>query len=103
MADYTERYLAFMEKLAVGYNINIVGGSHPTRVDNGDIRNIAYVFLRDGSVQRQEKLHPTPSERRWWNSKGDYGAGAPNTDHERRSVVEGKGGEGSLGHGGGRI
>src|SRR3546814_20354934 len=54
--------------------------SHPTRVDNGDIRNIAYVFLRDGSVHRQEKLHPTPSERRWWNIKGGYGADAINTD-----------------------
>src|SRR3546814_1734520 len=69
-----------MEKLAVGYNINIVGGSHPTRVEGGDIRNIAYVFLRDGSVHRQEKLHPTPSERRWWNIKGGYGADAINTD-----------------------
>src|SRR3546814_5698661 len=69
-----------MEKLAVGYNINIVGGSHPTRVEGGDIRNIAYVFLRDGSVHRQAKLHPTPSERRWWNIKGGYGADAINTD-----------------------
>ncbi|MGV1682645.1 GNAT family N-acetyltransferase [Sphingopyxis sp. NJF-3] len=80
IADYTDRYLAFMEKLAVGYNINIVGGSHPTRVEGDDIRNIAYVFLRDGSVHRQEKLHPTPSERRWWNIKGGYGADAINTD-----------------------
>src|SRR3546814_12967098 len=40
----------------------------------------AYVFLRDGSVHRQEKLHPTPSERRWWNIKGGYGADAINTD-----------------------
>src|SRR3546814_1569433 len=56
IADYTERYLAFMEKLAVGYNINIVVGSHPTRVDNGDIRNIAYVFLRDRSEEHTSEL-----------------------------------------------
>ncbi|WP_126171962.1 bifunctional GNAT family N-acetyltransferase/carbon-nitrogen hydrolase family protein [Altericroceibacterium xinjiangense] len=80
VADYTERFVAFMEKLAVSYNINIVGGSHPTRMPNGDIRNIAYVFLRDGAVYRQEKLHPTPSERRWWNIKGGYGADAIPTD-----------------------
>ncbi len=80
IADYTERYIEFMEKLAVSYNINIIGGSHPTRVAGGDIRNIAYVFLRDGSVHTQEKLHPTPSERRWWNIKGGHGADAINTD-----------------------
>lgn len=80
IADYTERYCAFMEALAVGYNINIIGGSHPTRMDNGDIRNVAYVFLRDGSTHRQDKLHPTPAERRWWNIKGGYGAHIIPTD-----------------------
>lgn len=80
VADYTERYCAFMEKLAVSYNINIIGGSHPSRMANGDIRNIAYVFLRDGSMHTQEKLHPTPSERRWWNIKGGYGANVIQTD-----------------------
>lgn len=80
VADYTERYCAFMEKLAVSYNINIIGGSHPTRVENGDIHNICYVFLRDGGVYTQEKLHPTPSEREWWNIKGGYGANVIPTD-----------------------
>ncbi|MXO66970.1 bifunctional GNAT family N-acetyltransferase/carbon-nitrogen hydrolase family protein [Altericroceibacterium endophyticum] len=80
VADYTERFVAFMEQLAVSYNINIIGGSHPTRVEEGEIRNIAYVFLRDGAVYSQEKLHPTPSERRWWNIKGGYGADAIPTD-----------------------
>ena len=80
VADYTERYCAFMEKLAVSYNINVIGGSHPTRMDNGEIRNIAYVFLRDGSMHTQEKLHPTPSERRWWNIKGGTGANVIQTD-----------------------
>jgi len=80
VADYTERFCAFMEKLAVSYNINIIGGSHPTRMDNGDIRNISYIFLRDGGVYKQEKLHPTPSERRWWNIKGGYGANVIPTD-----------------------
>jgi len=80
VSDYTERYCAFMEKLAVSYNINIIGGSHPTRMENGEIRNISYVFLRDGSMHTQEKLHPTPSEKRWWNIKGGYGADAIQTD-----------------------
>jgi len=80
IADYTERFCDFMQKLAVSYDINIIGGSHPTRVENGDIRNICYVFLRDGAIYAQEKLHPTPSERRWWNIKGGYGADVIPTD-----------------------
>jgi predicted amidohydrolase/predicted N-acetyltransferase YhbS len=80
VTEYTERFVAFMEGLAVSYNINIIGGSHPTRMPNGDIRNIAYVFLRDGSVHTQDKLHATPSERRWWNIKGGQGANVILTD-----------------------
>lgn len=80
IATYTERYCEFMEKLAVGYNINIIGGSHPTRVNEGEIRNISYVFLRDGSMHTQEKLHPTPSERRWWGIRGGFGANVIHTD-----------------------
>lgn len=80
VADYTDRYCRFMERMAVSYNINIVGGSHPTRVAAGEMRNISYVFLRDGSTHTQEKLHPTPSERRWWNIRGGYGASVIPTD-----------------------
>jgi len=80
ITEYTDRFCAFMEKLAVSYNINIIGGSHPTRMSNGDIRNVSYIFLRDGAVHTQEKLHPTPSERRWWNIKGGYGAHVIPTD-----------------------
>ncbi len=80
IADYTPRFTAFMETLAVSYNINIIGGSHPTRMENGDIRNISYAFLRDGAIYQQEKLHPTPSERRWWNIKGGEGVSIIPTD-----------------------
>jgi len=80
VAAYTERYCAFMERMAVSYNINIIGGSHPTRNENGEILNVSYVFLRDGSTHTQEKLHPTPTERRWWNIKGGNGASVIQTD-----------------------
>jgi len=80
VANYTGRFCAFMERMAVSYNINIIGGSHPTRIAKGEIRNISYVFLRDGSMHTQEKLHPTPSERRWWNIRGGYGASVIPTD-----------------------
>ncbi len=80
ISEYTPRFVAFMERLAVSYNINIIGGTHPSKMPNGDILNISYVFLRDGSVHTQQKLHPTPSERRWWNIKGGQGANVIQTD-----------------------
>lgn len=70
ITEYTNEYVTMMQKLAVSYNINIIGGSHPTRVENGDVENHAYVFLRDGQVYVQPKIHPTPHEAHWWNIKG---------------------------------
>jgi predicted amidohydrolase len=70
LSRHTPRFIEFMRGLAVGYNINIIGGSHPTKTEDGDIQNVAYVFLRDGSVHAQEKIHPTPNEKFWWGIKG---------------------------------
>jgi len=69
-----------MEGLAISYNINIIGGSHPTRHRSGEIRNTSYVFLRDGSVYTQDKIHPTPDETYWWNIKGGNRVDAIDTD-----------------------
>ena len=70
LSRYTPRIRDALSEMALNYNINIIGGSHPTRMDDGDIHNIAYVCLRDGSVHEQEKIHPTPNEAYWWNIKG---------------------------------
>lgn len=80
LTEYTPVFIEAMRKLAVSYNINIIGGSHPTRADDGDIQNIAYVFLRDGSVHAQEKIHPTPNERHYWNIKGGDEVSTIDTD-----------------------
>jgi len=70
LTDHTARLIAALTRMAMEYNINIIGGSHPTRTEDGDIQNVAYVALRDGSIHAQEKIHPTPNERYWWNIKG---------------------------------
>lgn len=70
ITKYTDAFVAFMQKLAIAYNINIIGGSHPTKVVGDAIENHAYVFLRNGEVHYQPKIHPTPNERYWWNVKG---------------------------------
>jgi ribosomal protein S18 acetylase RimI-like enzyme len=52
---YTNRYIKFMEQMAISYNINIIGGSHPTKMPDGDVHNICYVFLRNGGTFVQAK------------------------------------------------
>lgn len=80
LTEYTPVFTEAMRKLAISYNINIIGGSHPTRTDDGDIQNIAYVFLRDGSIHAQEKIHPTPNERKYWGIKGGDEVSTIDTD-----------------------
>lgn len=70
LTQYTQRFKDFMHHLAVRYNINIIGGSHPTKNEKGEVQNISYVFLRDGSIHQQTKIHPTPNEEYWWNISG---------------------------------
>jgi predicted amidohydrolase/ribosomal protein S18 acetylase RimI-like enzyme len=70
LTQYTQPLKDLMSRLAVQYNVNIIGGSHPTRDEDGNIVNVCFVCLRDGSIERQEKIHPTPNERFWWSITG---------------------------------
>ncbi|MFS4437063.1 GNAT family N-acetyltransferase [Paracoccaceae bacterium GXU_MW_L88] len=70
LTEHTPTFTDRLRGIAVSRNINIIGGSHPTETDDGDIQNVSFVFLRDGTVHAQEKLHPTPDERSVWNIKG---------------------------------
>ncbi|MGK2911402.1 MAG: GNAT family N-acetyltransferase, partial [Sphingobium sp.] len=80
LTTYTPRLTKELARMALEYNVNIIGGSHPTRTDDGDIQNVAYVALRDGSVHAQEKIHPTPNEAFWWNIKGGESLDVIQTD-----------------------
>jgi predicted amidohydrolase/ribosomal protein S18 acetylase RimI-like enzyme len=79
LTKYTPRLKEAMRDMALRYNINIIGGSHPTRVDRR-VDNISYVFLRDGTVHEQPKIHPTPNEVYWWNIEGGNTLNAIETD-----------------------
>lgn len=71
MTEYTPQYIELFMSLAVRYNVNIIGGSHFVQEDD-EIYNIAYLFRRDGSIEKQYKIHITPNERKWWGiSPGD--------------------------------
>ena len=80
MTEHRAPFVAELSRMALRYNINIVGGSHPTRTDDGSIQNVAYVCLRDGSVHAQEKIHPTPNEAYWWKIKGGSSVDVIQTD-----------------------
>jgi predicted amidohydrolase/ribosomal protein S18 acetylase RimI-like enzyme len=80
LSSYTPKIRKALSKMALEYNINIIGGSHPTRMEDGDIHNVAYVCLRDGAIHEQEKIHPTPNEDYWWNIKGGDSIDAIQTD-----------------------
>ncbi|MGO4887535.1 GNAT family N-acetyltransferase [Anaerobacillus sp. MEB173] len=69
LTKFTEEYITLFTELAVKYNINIIGGSH--FVEEGhEIYNIAYLFRRDGTIEKQYKIHITPNERKWWGISG---------------------------------
>lgn len=80
LTHYTPQVKELFCRLAVHYNINIIAGTHPTEQENGDIHNVCYVCLRDGSLHEREKLHPTPSERNVWNITGGESAATILTD-----------------------
>lgn len=70
LSGYTDRLKEMFKELAIQYNINIIAGSHPVHASENVIHNVSFVFLRDGSIHEQPKLHPTPDEKYWWNISG---------------------------------
>lgn len=85
LAEFTPRYVELFSKLAVEYNINIIGGSHFT-VEGGGLFNISYLFRRDGTTEKQYKLHITPSEKRWWGVKPGIRVEVFDTDRGKISI-----------------
>jgi len=80
LTRHTPRFVDALRDMALRFNINIIGGSHPTRMADGRVQNVAYVFLRDGTVHQQAKIHPTPNEAYWWNIEGGDRLTAIDTD-----------------------
>lgn len=66
LSEFTEQYIELFTKLAVRYNVNIIGGSHFVKEEDDNIYNIAYLFRRDGTIEKQYKIHITPNEKKWW-------------------------------------
>ncbi len=80
LTKYTAPFKQALHDMAIKYNINIIGGSHPTRGEDGRTLNISYLFHRDGRISEQPKIHPTPNEAWWWNIEGGSKLEAIQTD-----------------------
>lgn len=69
LATYTDQIRDAISRMAVSYNINVVAGSMPV-MEDGALFNVAYLCRRDGTVDSQYKIHPTPHEKREWMMEG---------------------------------
>jgi predicted amidohydrolase len=56
-------------------------------VEDGVLRNAAFLFRRDGSIDKQYKLHITPNERRWWGIEPGDGLKVFDTDRGRIAIL----------------
>jgi predicted amidohydrolase/GNAT superfamily N-acetyltransferase len=69
LAAETPKYLETMSDLAIRHHVNIIGGS-TFALEEDVLYNVAYLFRRDGSIDRQYKIHVTPAEWKWWGVHG---------------------------------
>lgn len=80
LTGYTDQLKSLFHRLAIKFNVNIVAGSHPTKSESGKIQNVSYLFLRDGPIHTQPKIHPSSDEQFWWNIEGADELDAIQTD-----------------------
>jgi predicted amidohydrolase/ribosomal protein S18 acetylase RimI-like enzyme len=85
LSEFTPRYLDLFTRLAIKYNINIIGGSQFS-IERRKLYNIAYLFRRNGTHGKQYKLHVTPSERKWWGVEGGNSVEVFETDRGRVAI-----------------
>lgn len=65
LAGFTPQFIELFKELAVNFNVNIIAGSHFI-VEENHLYNVSYLFHRNGEIDKQYKLHITPSEKKWW-------------------------------------
>lgn len=86
LAAFSSQIVDAIAKLAVSYNINIIAGSMPV-IENDELLNVAYLCRRDGTIDAQYKIHPTPHEKRAWIMQGGSDLKVFDTDFGRIGVL----------------
>ncbi|MCB0611305.1 MAG: GNAT family N-acetyltransferase, partial [Lewinella sp.] len=69
LAQFTEPLRQRALEMAVSYNINIILGSMPF-IEDQSLLNVGYLCRRDGTWERYDKIHITPSEAKAWGMVG---------------------------------
>lgn len=65
LAEMSEKIVDMLSRLAVKYQLYIIGGSTPN-VRDGKLYNTSFLLSPSGNVYNQDKLHITPPERTGW-------------------------------------
>lgn len=86
LATFTPRFFEMMRELAMRFDIHIVGGSQ-FHLDGDTLYNTAWLFRRDGTTERQDKIHVTPNESRWWGVTGGESVSVFDTDHGKVAIA----------------
>jgi predicted amidohydrolase len=86
LAAYTQPLTEAIGKLAISYNVNIIGGSMP-EIRQGSLYNAGYFLHRNGKIDAYTKIHPTPSEEYEWGMKGGNNLHVIETDSGRVGVL----------------
>ncbi|WP_226390523.1 bifunctional GNAT family N-acetyltransferase/carbon-nitrogen hydrolase family protein [Penaeicola halotolerans] len=86
LSDYTEEIKDAMVELALSYNVNIIAGSMP-EYDGQKLRNVSYLCRRDGTYEKQYKLHVTPDEALYWGMQGGNKISTFDTDAGKIGIL----------------
>jgi predicted amidohydrolase/ribosomal protein S18 acetylase RimI-like enzyme len=85
LAEFTPQYLELFSALAIKYNVNIIGGSQ-FALEKRKLYNVAYLFRRNGTLDKQYKIHVTPNEQKWWGVEGGTEVNVFDTDRGRIAI-----------------
>lgn len=86
LAQFTDEIVEEISRLAVSYNISIIAGSMPV-LEDGKLYNVAYFCRRDGTLESQYKIHPTPHEKRAWIMEGGEKVSVFDTDFGKIGIL----------------
>jgi len=86
LAEFTPRYLELFSDLALKYNVNVIAGSTFVE-EQGDLFNVSFLFRRDGSIDKQYKIHVTPNERQWWGVQPGDRVNVMETDRGKIAIL----------------
>lgn len=86
LAALTPELVQAIARMASAHRINIIAGSMPV-VENGKLYNVSCLCRRDGRVDVQYKLHPTPGEVADWQMQGGQALRTFDTDFGRIGIL----------------